>query len=106
MSQGSVVEISQPKSIQPTAGEKRRKFRFLIGAVVFIALAVIGVKVWPLRPEGVRRPSQLGANAELTVGRVAGQKFPARVVGTAQAINPTAKRLLTELEVPNQSGDL
>ncbi len=67
MSQGSVVEISQPQSIQPTAGEKRRKFRFLIGAVVFIALAVIGVKVWPLRPEGVRQPSQPVAQVRVTV---------------------------------------
>jgi hypothetical protein len=30
----------------------------------------------------------------------------ARVVGTAGAINPTTKRLLTELEVPNKSGEL
>src|SRR6266404_5452963 len=67
MSQGSVVEISQPQSIQPTAGEKRRKFRFLIGAVVFIALAVIGVKVWPLRPEGVRQPSPPVAQVRVTV---------------------------------------
>jgi multidrug efflux pump subunit AcrA (membrane-fusion protein) len=49
---------------------------------------------------------KVGAEAELTVGRVAGRKFPARVVGTASAINPTAKRLLTELEVPNQTGEL
>jgi multidrug efflux pump subunit AcrA (membrane-fusion protein) len=30
----------------------------------------------------------------------------ARVIGTARAINPTAKRLLTELEVPNETGEL
>ena len=30
----------------------------------------------------------------------------ARVVRTTEAINPTAKRLLTELEVPNKTGEL
>jgi hypothetical protein len=35
-----------------------------------------------------------------------GRKFVARVVGTARAINLTAKRLLTELEAPNQTGEL
>ena len=49
---------------------------------------------------------KVGAEADLTVGQVAGRKFAARVVGTAGAINPTAKRLLTELEVPNKTGEL
>jgi RND family efflux transporter MFP subunit len=49
---------------------------------------------------------KVGAEADLTLGRVGGRKFPARVIGTARAINPTAKRLLTELEVPNQTGEL
>jgi hypothetical protein len=37
---------------------------------------------------------------------VAERKSPARLVGTTEAINPTAKRLLTELEVPNKTGEL
>jgi hypothetical protein len=67
MSQGSVVEIFQPKSVPPKAGKRSRKFRVLVGAVVFIALAVIGVEVWPLRPQGVRQRSQPTAEVAVTV---------------------------------------
>jgi len=67
MSQGSVVEIFQPKSVPPKAGKRSRKFRVLVGAVVFIALAVIGVEVWPLRPQGVRQRSQPAAEVAVTV---------------------------------------
>jgi RND family efflux transporter MFP subunit len=68
-------------------------------------------RISPLRiyvdvPESFTEFVKVGAEADLTVGRFAGRKFPARVVGTAGAINPTAKRLLTELEVPNQTGEL
>jgi RND family efflux transporter MFP subunit len=68
-------------------------------------------RISPLRvyvdvPEAFTEFVKVGAKADLTVGKVAGRKFAAQVVGTAGAINPTAKRLLTELEVPNQSGEL
>jgi len=68
-------------------------------------------RISPLRvyvdvPEAYSEFVKVGAEADLTVGQVAGRKFAARVVGTAGAIDPTAKRLLTELEVPNQTGRL
>jgi RND family efflux transporter MFP subunit len=68
-------------------------------------------RISPLRvyvdvPEAYSEFVKVGAEADLTVGQVAGRKFAARVVGTAGAIDPTAKRLLTELEVPNQTGQL
>jgi multidrug efflux pump subunit AcrA (membrane-fusion protein) len=68
-------------------------------------------RISPLRvyvdvPEPFTEFVKVGAEADLTVGQVAGRKFAARVVGTAGAINPTAKRLLTELEVPNQTDQL
>jgi RND family efflux transporter MFP subunit len=68
-------------------------------------------RISPLRvyidvPEPLTEFVKVGAEAELTVGRVAGRKFAARVVGTARAINPTAKGLLTELEISNERGEL
>jgi RND family efflux transporter MFP subunit len=57
-------------------------------------------------PESFTEFVKVGAEADLTVGRVEGRKFAARVVATAGAINPMAKRLLTELEVPNKTGEL
>ena len=68
-------------------------------------------RISPLRvyvdvPESFTGFVKVGTEADLTVGAVGGRKFAARVVGTAGAINPTAKRLLTQLEVPNQTGEL
>jgi membrane fusion protein, multidrug efflux system len=42
----------------------------------------------------------------MTVDQFPPRKFPAQVVGTAGAISSDAKRLLTELEVPNPTGEL
>jgi RND family efflux transporter MFP subunit len=68
-------------------------------------------RISPLRvyvdvPEPFAEFVKVGAEADLTVGQVAGRKFAAHVVGTAGSINPTTKRLLTELEVPNEQGQL
>lgn len=40
------------------------------------------------------------------VSQFPGRTFPAKVVTTAGAIDPTSKRLLTELEAPNPTGEL
>jgi Biotin-lipoyl like len=65
MSQGSLVEIAEHKSVPPKAGKRKRKFLFLAGAVVLIVLAVIGVEVRSSRTEAVRQGSQQAA--EVTV---------------------------------------
>lgn len=65
MSQGSLVEISEQKSAPQRAEKTRRKFPFLAGAVVLIALAVIGSKVRSSRTEAVRQRWQ--PVAEVTV---------------------------------------
>src|SRR5258708_25490794 len=49
---------------------------------------------------------KVGGQAKLAVNEYPGRTFPGQVVGTAGAINSTAKRLLTELEVPNPTGHL
>ena len=76
------------------------------GTQLFRIARISPLRVYVDVPESFTEFVQVGAKADLTVGRYAGRKFPARVVGTAGAINPTAKRLLTELDVPNQTGEL
>ena len=76
------------------------------GNQLFRVARISPLRVYVDVPEPFTEFVKVGAEADLTVGQVAGQKFPARVVATAGAINPTAKRLLTELEVPNQAGQL
>jgi RND family efflux transporter MFP subunit len=46
----------------------------------------------------------LGAYLELT--QYPGRKFQGKVVRTAEAIDPAARSLLTEVDVPNKSGEL
>jgi RND family efflux transporter MFP subunit len=76
------------------------------GTQLFRMARISPLRVYVDVPEPFTEFVKIGAEADLTVGQVAGRKFTARVVGTAGAINPTAKRLLTELEVPNQTGQL
>ena len=76
------------------------------GIQLFRMARISPLRVYVDVPEPFTEFVKVGAEADLTVGQVAGRKFTARVVGTAGAINPTAKRLLTELEVPNQTDQL
>jgi RND family efflux transporter MFP subunit len=76
------------------------------GIQLFRMARISPLRVYVDVPEPFTEFVKVGAEADLTVGQVAGRKFMARVVGTARAINPTAKRLLTELEVPNQTDQL
>jgi RND family efflux transporter MFP subunit len=76
------------------------------GTQLFRMARISPLRVYVNVPEPFTEFVKIGAEADLTVGKVAGRKFAARVVGTAGAINPTAKRLLTELEVPNKTGEL
>ena len=76
------------------------------GTQLFRMARISPLRVYVNVPEPFTEFVKVGTVADLTVGRVAGRKFAARVVGTARAINPTAKRLLTELEVPNPTGEI
>jgi RND family efflux transporter MFP subunit len=76
------------------------------GTELFRMARISPLRVYVEVPEPLTEFVKVGAEANLTVGRVGARKYTARIVGTARAINPTAKRLLTELEVPNQTGEL
>jgi RND family efflux transporter MFP subunit len=76
------------------------------GKQLFRMARISTLRVYVDVPEPFTEFVKIGAEADLTMGQVEGRKYPAQVVGTAGAINPTAKRLLTELEVPNQAGQL
>jgi len=47
-----------------------------------------------------------GTKGDVTLNEIPGRKFPGQVVGTAEAIDPTTRTLLTQLEVPNENGEL
>jgi len=64
------------------------------------------LRVYVVVPQAFTSFVKVGEEAELAVNEYPGRTFPAHVVGTAGAINSTTKRLLTELQVPNPTGEL
>jgi len=50
------------------------------------------------------KPGQTGA--DIVLAEFPGQKFPGKLVRTAEAINATTRTLLTEVDLPNPKGTL
>jgi RND family efflux transporter MFP subunit len=76
------------------------------GTQLFRMAATSRLRVYVTVPQALSSLIRIGEQAELTVDQFPGRRFPAQVVGTAGAISSDAKRLLTELEVPNPTGEL
>jgi RND family efflux transporter MFP subunit len=49
---------------------------------------------------------KIGTEGDLTLDEFPGRKFVGHVTNTARAIDPTSRTLLTELQVPNETGEL
>jgi RND family efflux transporter MFP subunit len=62
-----VVEVQEHKSAPRIARKRRRKFSFLAGAFVLIALIAIGIGVWSSRTHPVQQPSDTAAEMAVTV---------------------------------------
>ena len=69
MSKGNwtAVEIQEHKAVPPMARKARRKFPFLAGAVVLIALAAIGVAMRASKTQPIQQPSDQAAEMAVTV---------------------------------------
>jgi membrane fusion protein (multidrug efflux system) len=76
------------------------------GTQLFRLARISPLRVYVDTPEAFAPLVHLGDEADLTVNQFPAQKFAAHVVATSGAINPTSKRLLTELELPNKTGEL
>jgi RND family efflux transporter MFP subunit len=49
---------------------------------------------------------KIGTEGDLTLDEFSGRKFMGHVTNTARAVDPTSRALLTELQVPNETGEL
>lgn len=76
------------------------------GSQLFRMAATSRLRVYVTVPQALSALIRAGEQAELAVDQFPGRKFAAHVVSTAGAISSDAKRLLTELEVPNPTGEL
>ncbi len=74
------------------------------GTALFRMAAISVLRVYVTVPQTLSALVKAGEQAQITVNQFPGQTFQAHVVSTAGAINPTSKRLLTELEAPNPTG--
>jgi RND family efflux transporter MFP subunit len=65
------------------------------------------VRVYVNVPEEYSRGIKPGATeADIVLAEFPGQKFPGKVVRTAEAINGTTRTLLTEIDLPNPGNTL
>jgi RND family efflux transporter MFP subunit len=74
------------------------------GTALFRMAATSVLRVYVTVPQTFSSLVKAGEQAQLTVNEFPGQMVQAHVVTTAGAINPTSKRLLTELQAPNPTG--
>ncbi|MGA8655332.1 MAG: efflux RND transporter periplasmic adaptor subunit [Chthoniobacterales bacterium] len=76
------------------------------GNALFMVARVSPLRVYVSVPEAMAAYVKEGAKADLTFNTFPGRKFPADVVHTAGAIDPSTHTLLTELQIPNETGEL
>ena len=67
---------------------------------------VAKLRVFVNVPQAYSRSAVPGITAELTLTEFPGQRFPAKLVRTAEAIDSSTRTLLTELDVDNAAGHL
>ena len=76
------------------------------GTQLFRMAQTAPLRVYVNVPQTFSRFVKPGTQADLTLNELPGRKFPAHVTSTAGAIDPTSRTLLTELELPNDRGEL
>lgn len=76
------------------------------GRELFHLAAIQKLRVFVNVPQVFSRASRPGGMATLTFDELPGQKFHGRLVRTANAIDPSSRTLLTEIEVDNPDGKL
>jgi RND family efflux transporter MFP subunit len=76
------------------------------GTPLFVVARVKPLRVYINVPESMAHQVTVGDGAELKFEEFPDRTFAGRVVRTAGAIDPTSRTLLTEVEVPNENGQL
>jgi membrane fusion protein, multidrug efflux system len=76
------------------------------GSQLFRMQQISPLRVYVNVPQDFAELVKIGAEGDLTLDEFPGRKFMGRVTSTAGAIDPTSRTLLTELLVPNETGEL
>jgi RND family efflux transporter MFP subunit len=76
------------------------------GAQLFRMQQTSPLRVYVNVPQAFADLVKIGAEGDLALDEFPGRTFLGQVTNTAKAIDPTSRTLLTELRVPNESGEL
>jgi len=76
------------------------------GTQLFRMQQISPLRVYVNVPQAFADLLKIGTEGELTLEEFPGRKFLGHVTNTAKAIDPSSRTLLTELQVPNQTGEL
>ncbi|HEY3930216.1 MAG TPA: efflux RND transporter periplasmic adaptor subunit [Candidatus Koribacter sp.] len=76
------------------------------GLALFNVARVDPLRVYTSVPQAYSTAIKVGSNAIVTLQEYPGHKFTGKIVRTAEAIDPTTRTLLTEVDVPNKDAKL
>ena len=76
------------------------------GNPLFVVAKNSPLRVYINVPESMAPYVHAGVKADLTFGSFPNRTFPGAVVSTAGAIDPNSRTLLTEIQIPNTTGEL
>jgi RND family efflux transporter MFP subunit len=76
------------------------------GSQLFRMQQISPLRVYVNVPQGFADLIQIGTEGDLTLDEFPGRKFLGHVTATSRAIDPTSRTILTELQVPNEAGEL
>ena len=76
------------------------------GTQLFRVARTSPLRIYINVPQELAQLLKIGAEGDLTVPGFPGRTFPAHVTNTADAVDPIARSLQTELQIPNETGEL
>jgi RND family efflux transporter MFP subunit len=76
------------------------------GNQLFVVDQISPLRIYVQVPQAYAQLVKIGMLADLTLPEFPGRTFQAHVTNTADVVDPVSRSLLTELQIPNASGEL
>jgi RND family efflux transporter MFP subunit len=76
------------------------------GNQLFVVARISPLRIYAQIPQAYAPVVKIGMEAAVTLPQFPGRIFQAHVTNTSGAIDPTSRSLQTELQIPNESGEL
>jgi RND family efflux transporter MFP subunit len=76
------------------------------GNQLFVVACTSPLRIYVQVPQAYAPSVKIGMEGEMTLPQFPGRTFQAHVTNTAGMIDPTSRSLQTELQIPNESGEL